>query len=146
MADIYTLANGLAGYAWTLKSSEQDPSSRIKIKTEKKFGLGEDHVIICRKCGNSITTPDKIIAVNGDHTHTFTNPEGFSFDIGCFSSADGCYVYGEPTVEHTWFKDFRWNYSVCSSCLTHLGWHYERGEESFFGLILDLITDTSTTH
>ena len=131
---------------WTLKSLKNDTSSDIRIKTEKKFGLGEDHFIVCRNCGNRITTPEHIISVNGEHTHTFTNPDGFAYDIGCFSDAEGCNVYGEPTLEHTWFNSFKWSFSVCSGCLVHLGWHYERGEERFFGLILDLLADTSITH
>ncbi|RJR19002.1 MAG: hypothetical protein C4581_05600 [Nitrospiraceae bacterium] len=126
--------------------SSNDPSSHIEIKSEKKFGLSEDHFIVCRNCGNRITTPESIISVNGEHTYSFTNPEGFTFEIGCFSAADGCYVYGEPAMEHTWFNGFKWNFSVCSSCLIHLGWHYERGEEHFFGLVLGLLADTSTTH
>jgi len=130
---------------WALRSPS-DPSSHIKIKAEKKFGLGEDHFIVCRNCGNRITTPERILTVNGEHMHSFTNPEGYTYDIGCFSAAEGCYVYGEPALEYTWFNGFKWSFSVCSTCLIHLGWHYERGEERFFGLILDLLADTSTTH
>ena len=145
MADINITPQTQDSCLWTPKSLENGPSSHIKIKTEKKFGLGEDHLIVCKNCGNVITTPERIISVNGEHTHTFTNTEGFAYEIGCFSVAEGCDVYGEPTLEHTWFNGFKWSYSACSSCLIHLGWHYESGEESFFGLILDLLADTKAT-
>lgn len=145
MADIDISSFDQDSFLWTLKSLKNGPSSNIRIKTEKKFGLAEDHFIVCRNCGHRITAPGNIISVNGEHTHTFTNPEGFAYEIGCFSVAEGCYVYGEPNLEHTWFKGFKWSVSVCSGCLIHLGWQYERGEERFFGLILDLLADTSTT-
>ena len=146
MADIHITSRVRDSFLCALKSSKNSPSSHIEIKTEKKFGLGEDHFIVCRNCGNRITTPERIISVNGEHTHTFTNPEGFTYDIGCFSVAEGCDVYGEPTREHTWFHGFTWRFCVCSGCLMHLGWNYEREGESFFGLILDLLADTSATH
>jgi hypothetical protein len=131
---------------WTLKSPDKKPSSGIKIKTEKKFGLREENCIVCINCGNIITSPECIILVNGHHTHTFSNPEGFIYDIGCFSLAEGCVVYGEPTLDHTWFDGFSWSFSTCSSCLVHLGWYYERKDEIFFGLILDLLAGSTTTH
>jgi hypothetical protein len=129
-----------------LKSSDRKPSAGVKIKTEKKFGLEEEHFILCRNCGNTITTPASIISVNGRHTHVFTNPEGFIYEIGCFSSAEGCIVYGEPTFEYTWFEGFRWNFCMCSECLIHLGWYYQNGDNGFFGLILDRLIDSSKTH
>jgi hypothetical protein len=129
-----------------LKSSEDKPSSKIRIKAEKKFLPGEEHFIVCRNCGNTITTPESIISVNGEHLHGYTNPDGFEYEIGCFSLAEGCIIYGEPTLEHTWFEGFSWSLCMCSSCLIHNGWFYERKEESFFGLILDMIVDTTTTH
>lgn len=118
---------------------------RVRIKSEKKFGSRDKHFILCRKCGNPITTSDCNIAVNEQYMHKFSNPEGVIYEIGCFSSADGCFIDGDPTLNHTWFEDFRWNYSFCSRCFTHLGWHYQRGDERFFGLILDHLANTTKT-
>ncbi len=120
-----------------LKSSGKTPIEGVRIKYEKKFGLEERHFILCRYCGNRITTMDHIVAVDGQHTHIFTNQEGISYEIGCFSSAIGCAIYGKPTLEFTWFDDFSWSLTHCSSCLIHMGWYYKCREESFFGLILD---------
>lgn len=118
----------------------------VTIKSEKRFfSMGDGHYIICRNCGNTITTAEHIVTVNGEHIHTFTNPAGVLYQIGCFSSADGCIVHGEPTLEHTWFDGFRWSFSICSSCLVHLGWYYQRNDEGFFGLILDRL-DTARIH
>jgi hypothetical protein len=129
-----------------LKSSENKKTPAIRIKSEKTFGLMEDHVIICRNCGNAITTPENIITVNGRHQHVFTNPSGITYTIGCFSSAEGCTVMGELTSEFTWFEGFSWNFSTCSKCSVHLGWHYQNRDNHFFGLIPDLLRDTASPH
>jgi hypothetical protein len=131
---------------WMLKSSGRSPDSGTTIKTEKKFGLKEDRVIICRECGNPVTAPDCVISVNNHHKHTFINPAGITYQIGCFSSAAGCVVYGEPVLEHTWFAGFAWNYSICANCRVHLGWHFQNDGERFFGLILDLLADAASNH
>lgn len=131
---------------WCLKTSGDKLSSGVSVKSEKKFGLKEEHTIICRNCGNTITTSDSIVSVNGNHRHTFINPAGMTFQIVCFSSADGCIVYGDPTLEHTWFEGFIWNYCICSRCHIHLGWFYRNDDDTFFGLILDLLQDITKTH
>lgn len=129
---------------WFLKPSVDTPGSDATIKTEKKFGLKEDHVIVCSECGNPVTAPDFVITVNNHHRHTFINPAGLTYQIGCFSSAEGCIVYGKPAADHTWFPGFAWNYAVCSNCGVHLGWNYQSKDERFFGLILDMLVDAAT--
>lgn len=131
---------------WAFASSKKKPTAGAKIKTEKKFGLKAGNLILCRNCGNTITTPEHIIAVNEEHIHTFTSPEEIIYHIGCFSSADGCVTYGDPSPKFTWFEGFSWNFSICSKCLIHLGWYYQRGKESFFSLIVDRLMDTTQTH
>jgi hypothetical protein len=130
----------------TLKSSEKKPSLKATVKTEKKFGLQEGNYVLCSNCGNIITRPEHIVAVNGHCQHTFTNPAGFVYDIVCFSSASGCIAHGDFTLEHTWFQGFSWCYTLCANCLVHLGWFYQNAEENFFGLILDRIVETTKTH
>ena len=128
-----------------LKSSGTKPLNKIRIKTEKKFGMDEERVIVCVNCGNPVTLPEKIISVDGRHMHVFTNPEDFEYEIGCFSSAEGCMNIGESTYEHSWFEGFNWSISICSGCLVHLGWFYQSPSESFYGLIMDLLTDDAST-
>jgi hypothetical protein len=91
---------------------------------------------LCIFCNNIITSPKNIIEINGKHDHTFTNPAGNTFAIGCFSTAKGCLNYDEPTIEYTWFPGFSWCYAICTSCYSHLGWRYESPVSSFYGLIL----------
>jgi hypothetical protein len=117
--------------------------TKISIKSEKKFGLKEGQLILCKNCKNIITAPEHNITVNGQYIHKFTNPEGITYQITCFSSANGCIVHGTPTLDYTWFEGFSWSYSLCSNCFTHLGWYYQCKDKSFFGLILDRLSDNT---
>ena len=128
-----------------LDHSGKAPDINTRIKVEKKFGINENRAIVCSNCSNVITTPESIISVDDEHEHAFTNPDGFTYEIGCFSDAEGCLVIGEPTDENTWFKGFSWSYSTCSGCNIHIGWYYENDKEGFFGLILDLLVDSGDT-
>jgi hypothetical protein len=93
-------------------------------------------LILCRGCLQVITDPSEKIMVHGSHTHTFANPNGIVFDIDCYRSAVGCGYVGQPTAEFSWFKGFMWRISVCSACLTHLGWLFTAADKnSFLGLI-----------
>lgn len=97
----------------------------------------EPRSLVCKTCGTAITSRECAIEVSGSHRHTFMNPGGIVFRIGCFSGASGCYIMGEPTGDYTWFPGYAWCYVICSGCFSHLGWHYSSGEGGFFGLILD---------
>lgn len=130
----------------SFKPPKEKPSDDIVIKSEKKFGIVEGQAILCIYCGNIVTWPEQIITVNDQHRHTFINPEGLVFQIGCFSHADGCLIDEQSTLDNTWFTGFTWSVSICSNCTAHLGWFYEKDERHFFGLILDRIKDSASNH
>jgi len=92
--------------------------------------------IFCRACGNAVTSRDEKIAVGGSHAHTFFNPAGIVFELGCFRRAPGCRNAGRPTSEFTWFAGYVWRFARCSNCRAHLGWFFEGRDSTFFGLIL----------
>jgi hypothetical protein len=96
----------------------------------------EEQNLYCFICGQVVTRIRQRIRVDGAHKHTFTNPGGHRFEIGCFRAAVGCKQVGEFTDFYSWFDGYTWSYAMCSSCRVHLGWVY-RGEDSFFGLVLD---------
>jgi hypothetical protein len=125
-----------------LKSSKNKPEATVRIRTEKKFGVKGERLILCANCGNPVTTSEKIITVDGEHTHKFMNPSGVEYEIGCFASADGCEVFEETSTEATWFEGFSWSESICSNCFEPLGWLYESGDNTFFGLIIDNLSDS----
>jgi len=99
--------------------------------------------LYCFICGTAITHDRERFAVQGSHEHTFTNPAGYVYRIGCFRAAPGCLETGEFTEAYTWFTGCAWRYALCSSCRVHLGWAYRGNEEErFYGLILDRLVDS----
>jgi hypothetical protein len=131
------------GYLLNLKQSSEEQIETVSSKVlQETKTVKEKESILCKHCKNEITTAEFTTAVNGQHAHIFKNPAGFTFHIGCFSRAWGCIVYGIPTYEFTWFTGFRWCVALCSPCFTHMGWYYQAGEASFYGLILaNLVKD-----
>jgi hypothetical protein len=102
----------------------------------------EEVYLLCRDCLHPITRPADRISVQGRHAHTFANPHGLVFEIGCFQRAPGCGAVGPASGEFTWFPGHRWRVGLCAACLVHLGWAFlpEAGG-GFFGLILDRLVE-----
>ena len=138
-------ASNPAFYLWLRVPPEnQDnglPAASIEEETKEDM-LEIEEYIRCRQCRNIIASPDDRIAIQGAHRHTFANPHGIVFEIGCFKGVKGCGHVGAPSDEFSWFSGYSWRVAVCFMCLTHLGWLFAAGgKESFHGLILDrLIT------
>lgn len=122
---------------WALRkySNKQleEVTQRLKEGRKKKK---KKNFILCRSCNHIITSVDKRIEVGGQHSHVFKNPADIVYRIGCFSAATGCFNFGEPTEQFTWFPGYAWCYSNCLNCFMHLGWFYQSGEDHFYGLIL----------
>ncbi len=110
-------------------------------KEEEKEEIRAVEAIYCKVCGRTVTDRNQKIAVNDSHTHTFFNPAGIVFELGCFSKAPGCHRVGELTSQFTWFAGHVWCYALCLGCNNHLGWFFEMGDRSFYGLILANIRD-----
>ncbi|MBL7179988.1 MAG: cereblon family protein [Pseudomonadota bacterium] len=111
--------------------------SGVEDEAEEKTS-DEEEYLLCRQCLHVITSSAERIAVQGSHRHTFANPHGIVFEIGCFRSVPGCGYAGPAADEFTWFAGFSWRVAVCIRCLTHLGWLFaSAGYDSFHGLILD---------
>lgn len=123
------------------KGNNEILESLIEDETEENV-LDPEEVIRCRQCRNVITSPDERIIIQGSHQHTFANPHGIVFEIGCFRNVKGCGYVGPSSNEFSWFAGFQWRVVVCMTCLTHLGWLFDSpAKDSFHGLILDhLIT------
>ena len=118
------------------RQRDEAPNGYVEDETEEK--AAEEEGILCRQCHSILTSPTERIVVQGSHQHTFANPHGIVFEIGCFGAVRGCGYAGPATDEFSWFKGFSWRVAVCVMCLTHLGWFFEsRGGGNFHGLILD---------
>jgi len=115
-----------------------DPQSRPAGDAEAR----DERAILCRGCGAAITSREAAVEVDGAHEHTFFNPAGIMYCIGCFARAGGCANAGEWTDEFSWFPGHQWRFSVCAGCGAHLGWQFgsATGAE-FWGLILERLED-----
>ena len=121
------------------KGREQaDPEPERDPQSKTRGGHEERERLLCAVCGYPITTRDAAIAVAEKHLHTFFNPAGVLYEIGCFREADGCITVGEPTTDFSWFPGYGWLYTACARCTSHLGWRFEsvNGPHGFHGLIL----------
>jgi hypothetical protein len=120
------------------RGSAADPSSTAEPAIE------EDLTIVCAVCERAITSPRLATAVKGAHEHTFRNPQGVDFRIGCFTEAPGCSAAGEISSVWTWFPGMTWQPEICAACGEHLGWIYRRPaslDPAFHGLILDRLRE-----
>ncbi|MBF0294668.1 MAG: hypothetical protein HQL96_05725 [Magnetococcales bacterium] len=101
-----------------------------------------ERILICKECQHLVTTTQERIAVRGDHEHTFFNPHGILFHLGCFQRAHGCITDGAPSLEFTWFAGYAWLLASCMQCRQHLGWKFmNREKDTFFALILSRLQE-----
>jgi hypothetical protein len=99
-------------------------------------------VLACAFCENAVTTSASRIEVDGSHEHTFANPAGYAYHIGCFSRANGCVPEGQSTEAWSWFPPHRWRVGRCSACGEHIGWQFRSPTGGgFHGLILDRLVE-----
>ena len=75
--------------------------------------------------------------MSGAHAHTFVNPAGFGYVIGCWNAAAGCVHLGSTETAFSWFPGWSWQLAACASCRTHLGWVYRNAGQQFHGLIAE---------
>jgi hypothetical protein len=120
-----------------------DKSDTAVVEKQRDAQSPEEQAyILCRQCRQAITRPEERIDVQGAHRHTFANPHGLVFEIGCFKNAEGCGYAGAATDEFTWFAGYLWRICFCAACLTHLGWVFSTpGGSAFHGLILDRLIE-----
>jgi len=98
---------------------------------------GRPRVLACARCSRVITSVADRTEMNGAHEHTFDNPDGERFRIGCFAHASGLLRIGPSSREWTWFTGYSWQSEVCAGCRGFLGWLYRRDDHLFHGLVLD---------
>jgi hypothetical protein len=127
-------------FPWRLLEPARIPGHKPKTIRRHETDTLDDQRLLCAHCHHPITRQEDRIHVNGHHEHSYTNPHGNHFHIGCFRDAKGCVPFGSPTQEHTWFPDYAWLLVHCSGCRAHLGWAYHCASDGFYGLILDKLT------
>jgi hypothetical protein len=98
-----------------------------------------DDSLRCAVCGHRITDRAYRSEMSGAHEHTFVNPAGFTFRIGCFVAAPGCKHVGETSEAFSWFPGWTWQIAICGNCRAHVGWIFRCGGEQFHGLIVSAL-------
>ena len=106
------------------------------VEEESESDEEEEKAILCAECGHEVTHRRHKTSMAGGFEHSFANPAGIVFQIGCFEEAPGVGATGEESAEFTWFEGYTWQVVICRGCMAHLGWKYWSGEHGFFGLIL----------
>jgi ribosomal protein L40E len=123
------------------KLLEKHPPSEVEIdplSEDREEDAERRKVLVCRECGIHIADDAWRISVDGAHLHTYANPHGLVYDIGCFESAVGCVGVGPASSEFAWFRGYSWQVVICAGCMAHLGWFFQSsGGHFFYGLILD---------
>jgi len=120
---------------WMREGKGGDGSAPV-LKEKPSLENKAEKSVFCRVCSHQITTAQKAFSVDGSQIHTFFNPAGIVFEISCFTLAPGCIIEGEASSNFSWFAGYTWRVAFCGNCFTHLGWFFESGDSTFFGLIL----------
>lgn len=128
--------------AYALRSKDKPAFDRKPAKEGQPDAVPHEaeRWIVCRQCQQRLTRPSERIEINGSHSHTFANPSGIVFEIGCFRIATGLNYIGPPSYEFPWFAGKSWQIVICSTCQIHLGWCFQ-DQDLFFGLILDRLQE-----
>jgi hypothetical protein len=121
------------------------PVVKRNLSSEKQKEEADPmQVLVCRQCRKRIADETWRISVDGGHRHSFANPHGLVYEIGCFESAVGCMGVGPTSNEFAWFKGYSWQVVICAGCLVHLGWFFQSaGQRHFYGLIFDRLVSSS---
>jgi hypothetical protein len=123
----------------TAPTTSKPPAPRLDDDRDRGRVLG------CAFCRRPITTAAAAIEVGGAHAHSFTNPDGISFRVGCFSDAAGLLKHGPSTLDWTWFEGYSWQVEICAGCREQLGWLYRSRDQLFHGLILDNLVEVQAS-
>jgi hypothetical protein len=124
-----------------LKAERGAPAGIVRPGASPREDEGGASVLACAGCLQPITTAAARIAVAGAHGHTFANPAGFQYHIGCFARATGCVTAGEPSTYWSWFAGYSWQVEHCTACGEHLGWLFRGEGHSFHGFVLDRLVE-----
>ena len=124
---------------YCFKKTDLQAEKSTSTDVENDETAEENKKLYCTFCKTHVTDVAAGISINGQHTHTFSNPAGYAYTINCYESAPGCLNIGEGTHQFTWFKGYEWQIAICHACKEQLGWFFSNGQQ-FYALIADHIS------
>jgi hypothetical protein len=127
-----------------LRRDGANPAGDVRPAWRPVTGGDGSKALACASCLRPVTTGAARTAVAGAHEHTFANPAGFQFHIGCFARAIGCLAVGEPSTHWTWFSGYSWQVEQCATCGDHLGWLFRAEAHAFHGFVLDRLVEAES--
>jgi hypothetical protein len=110
--------------------------AKEQAETGQNTATPGDDSLRCAVCDHRITDRSYRSEMAGAHEHTFVNPAGFTFRVGCFIAAPGARHTGSPSEAFSWFPGWKWQIAICGRCYAHVGWIFRCGGEQFHGLIV----------
>jgi hypothetical protein len=130
-----------AGAVEALRRDDARPSGEVRPGSRPAAEDDGRGMLACAGCLCPVTSSAARTEVAGKHEHTFANPAGFQFHLGCFARATGCHAMGEPSTYWTWFPGYSWQVEHCSTCGEHLGWLFRSQSHAFHGFVLDRLVE-----
>lgn len=121
-----------------LERGRAERSTPISLAPERNEERRRRARLCCVSCMHPVTSSADAIEVSGAHAHTFVNPHGEVFELGCFAQAPGAGAAGPPETFFSWFPGYAWRVGICRACTLHLGWAFTDpggGAPNFWGLI-----------
>jgi hypothetical protein len=122
---------------WALRNPPGAPDASTTSETRAETRDEEPAVLACATCREPVTTEAERMEVAGAHQHSFMNPHGFYYRIGCFAAAQALKAEGGWSGDWSWFPPCEWQIQRCARCDEHLGWLFRAAERRFYGLVLD---------
>lgn len=119
---------------------QSDEASEVQSESERERARAPR--LVCAACGRLVTSRAAAIEVAGDHEHTFVNPAGFVYKIGCFGEAT-CRAEGPTSSHWSWFPGYHWQVVLCAGCGVQLGWIFRSTPHTFYGLVLERLAEAS---
>jgi len=122
---------------WALREEPGPPAPVQVAVAHPEARDAPPEVWACARCREPITTEAERTERSGSREHTFMNPHGFCFRVGCFADARSLRPEGGWSAEWSWFPPCEWQVQHCARCGQHLGWLFRAPDRRFYGLVLD---------
>ena len=111
-------------------------SARLRYLLKLLLELKNNKVVVCLDCGVGLAKFSDVIVISDQRLHV--NQHGVLHNLLTVSSAQNCNLQGQPTEEHSYFRQYAWTILECANG-HHVGWKYTATHpsvqpESFVGL------------